>query len=158
MSLEVCLQQIRFDLSWVVDECAFKYEVAAQEQVLDLAADDFFEPARVEESARPAMPGTDSLLPRALATTGLTDVYHIGAALNPWNWLWSADYIHAMLARNTRLGSLKSSELAGWIAPALPLHPCAPLLEMVRHLFFSERYILALAAPVGSSANGKFGP
>jgi hypothetical protein len=36
MSLEVCIQQIPFDLFRVGNECAFKYEFGARKQGFDL--------------------------------------------------------------------------------------------------------------------------
>jgi hypothetical protein len=54
-------------------------------------ADYFFGTAGVEDSARPALLRTDTLLAPALATTGLTDIYDVRASLNPWYWSRSAD-------------------------------------------------------------------
>jgi hypothetical protein len=96
MSLEVSMQQFFFELSWLRNECTFNFEIAAEKQIFDLATNDLFEPARVKKSARPAIASADSLPSGALAAAGLTNVHDVRVTLNPWYWLRSADYIHAM--------------------------------------------------------------
>jgi hypothetical protein len=61
----------------------WQLKMSLARKVFDLLADFSFEPARVEESVTPALSRTDTLLARALATTGLTDIYDVRASLNP---------------------------------------------------------------------------
>jgi hypothetical protein len=63
MSLEIGFQQVRFDLSSVVNECAFKDEISTKMQLFDSVANHLFETTGIEQSTRAPICRPDACFP-----------------------------------------------------------------------------------------------